>query len=69
MDWTVENGVTMVLTGYYGVNDGWQDLLGGNPPSYMMKWAYESRPNGNIAQMGWLNTAGNSAVQHHLHRS
>jgi glucoamylase len=62
LDWTVENGVTMVSTSYYGVNDGWQDLLGGNPPGYRMKWAYDSAPNGNIAQMGWLNTAGNSAA-------
>jgi glucoamylase len=59
---TVANGVTMVSNGYYGVNDGWQDLLGGNPPGYTMRWAYSSAPNGNVAQMGWLNTAGNSAT-------
>src|SRR5271155_3491539 len=62
LGWGVENGVTMVSSGYYGVNDGWQDLLGGNPPGYTMKWAYNSAPNGNIGQMGWLNTAGNSAA-------
>jgi len=28
LGWFVENGVTMVSSGYYGVNDGWQDLLG-----------------------------------------
>ena len=33
LGWTIENGVTMVSSGYYGVNDGWQDLLGGNPPA------------------------------------
>src|SRR5271167_4282045 len=60
--WTVENGVTMVSSGYYGVNDGWQDLLGGNQPGYRMRWAYGSAPNGNVAQMGWLATAGNSAT-------
>jgi glucoamylase len=62
LGWTVENGVTMVSSGYYGVNDGWQDLLGGAAPGYVMKWAYDSAPNGNIGQMGWLATAGNSAT-------
>ena len=62
LDWTVENGVTMVSSGNYGVNDGWQDLLGGNPPGHTMRWAYGSAPNGNVAQMGWLKTAGNSAT-------
>jgi glucoamylase len=61
LGWTVENSVTMVSSGYYGVNDGWQDLLGGNPPGYTMRWAYSSALNGNIGQMGWLNTDGNSA--------
>jgi glucoamylase len=62
LDWTVENGVTMVSSGYYGVNDGWQDLLGGAPPGHAMKWAYSSAADGNVAQMGWLDTAGNSAT-------
>jgi glucoamylase len=62
LGWTVENSATMVSSGYYGVNDGWQDLLGGNSPGYTMRWAYDSAPNGNVAQMGWLNTAGNSAT-------
>jgi glucoamylase len=61
LPWTVENGVAMASSGYSGVNDGWQDLLGGGSPGYTMKWAYSSAANGNIAQMGWLNTAGNSA--------
>jgi glucoamylase len=26
-----------------------------------MRWAYNSAPRGNIAQIGWLDTAGNSA--------
>ena len=52
----------MVSSGYYGVNDGWQDLLGGAAPGYAMKWAYNSAANGNIGQMGWLATAGNSAT-------
>jgi glucoamylase len=60
--WTVENGATMVSNGYYGVNDGWQDLLGGNAPGYTMRWAYNAAPNGNVAQMGWLGTAGNAAT-------
>ncbi len=60
--WTVENGVTMVSSGYYGMNDGWQDLMVGNPPGYTMRWAYASAPNGNVGQMGWLNTAGNPAI-------
>jgi glucoamylase len=62
LGWTVENGVTMVSSGYYGVNDGWQDLLGGNQPGHTMRWAYSAAPNGNVAQMGWLNTAGNSST-------
>ncbi len=62
LDWTVENGITMASSGYYGVNDGWQDLLGGAPPGYTMKWAFQTASNGNVAQMGWLNTAGNSAT-------
>ena len=62
LDWAVENGVAMVSSGYYGVNDGWQDLLGGASPGYTMTWAYTSAANGNVAQMGWLNTAGNSAT-------
>jgi glucoamylase len=60
--WTVESGVTMVSSGYYGVNDGWQDLMVGNPPGYTMRWAYNLAPRGNIGQMGWLNTSGNSAT-------
>jgi glucoamylase len=62
LDWTVENGVTMASSGYYGVNDGWQDLLGDNSPGYTMKWAYNPASNGNVAQMGWLNTAGNAST-------
>jgi len=27
-----------------------------------MRWAYNSAPNGDLAQMGWLNTAANSAT-------
>jgi glucoamylase len=27
-----------------------------------MRWAYNSAPNGDVAQMGWLNTAANSAT-------
>lgn len=62
LGWTVENGVTMVSSGYYGVNDGWQDLMVNNPVPYTMRWAYNSAPNGNVAQMGWLNLADNSAT-------
>jgi glucoamylase len=62
LGWTVENSVTMVSNGYFGVNDGWQDLMVNNPVPYTMRWAYNSAPNGNVAQMGWLNTAGNSAT-------
>ncbi|MGD0471850.1 MAG: glycoside hydrolase family 15 protein [Candidatus Velthaea sp.] len=62
LGWTVENSVAMVSSGYYGVNDGWQDLMINNPVPYTMRWAYNSAPNGNVAQMGWLNTAGNSAT-------
>ncbi len=59
--WTVQNGVAMASNGYAGVNDGWQDLYVNNPSPYTMRWAYGSAPNGNVAQMGWLDTAGNSS--------
>jgi glucoamylase len=62
LDWTVVNRVTMTSSGYYGVNDGWQDLMGGASPGFTMRWAYDSASNGNVAQMGWLNTAANSAT-------
>jgi glucoamylase len=62
LGWTALNGVTMVSSGYYGVNDGWQDLLGGAAPGHAMKWAYNSAAKGNIGQMGWLATADNSAT-------
>ncbi len=62
LGWTVENGVSMVSNGYYGVNDGWQDLNVNNPAPFTMRWAYSSAPKGNVAQMGWLNTAGNTAT-------
>ena len=61
LPWTVESGVTMVSNGYVGVNDGWQDLNVNNPNPYTMRWAYNSATKGNVAQMGWLSTAGNSA--------
>ncbi|HZZ60945.1 MAG TPA: glycoside hydrolase family 15 protein, partial [Roseiarcus sp.] len=57
--WTVQNGVAMASNGYTGVNDGWQDLIVNNPSPFTMRWAYGSAPNGNVAQMGWLDTAGN----------
>jgi glucoamylase len=63
LPWTVQNGVAMVSNGYVGVNDGWQDLNVNNPNPYTMRWAYNSAANGNIAQMGWLSTAGNSATE------
>jgi glucoamylase len=62
LGWTVQNGVSMISNGYYGVNDGWQDLFVNNPNPFSMRWAYQSAPSGNVAQMGWLNTAGNSAT-------
>src|ERR1700677_366831 len=62
LGWTVENAVTMISNGYSGVNDGWQDLNMNNPSPFTMRWAYSSAPNGNVAQMGWLNTAGNTAT-------
>jgi glucoamylase len=62
LGWSLENNVTMVSNGYYGVNDGWQDLNVNNPNPFTMRWAYNSAPMGNVAQMGWLNTAGNTAT-------
>ena len=59
--WTVQGSVTMVSSGYYGVNDGWQDLLGGSADK-TMSWAYGSATGGNVAQMGWLNTLNNNAT-------
>jgi glucoamylase len=62
LGWNVPNNVTMVSNGYFGVNDGWQDLYVNNPTPFTMRWAYNAAPTGNIAQMGWLNTAGNTAT-------
>ena len=62
LPWTVQNEITMVSNGYVGVNDGWQDLYVNNPNPYTMRWAYNSATKGNVAQMGWLSTAGNSAT-------
>ena len=62
LPWTVENSIVMVSNGYVGVNDGWQDLNVNNPTPYTMRWAFDSAPNGNVAQMGWLSTAGDSAA-------
>jgi glucoamylase len=61
LGWTTQDSIVMVSNGYYGVNDGWQDLLGGQPAGLTMKWAYSSAANGNVSQMGWLNT-GTSAT-------
>jgi glucoamylase len=62
LSWNMQNNVTMVSNGYAGVNDGWQDLYVNNPTPFKMRWAYNAAPNGNVAQMGWLDTAGNSAT-------
>ena len=62
LPWTVQNNIAMVSNGYVGVNDGWQDLNVSNPNPYTMRWAFSSAANGNVAQMGWLSTAGNSAT-------
>ncbi len=59
--WTVQNGVATASNGYAGVNDGWQDLDANNPSPYTTRWAYGSAPNGNVAQMGLLDTAGKSS--------
>ena len=59
--WTLQGGTMMVSSGFYGVNDGWQDLLGGSADK-TMSWAYGSATGGNVAQMGWLNTSGNNAT-------
>jgi glucoamylase len=61
LGWTLQGGTTMVSSGFYGVNDGWQDLLGGSADK-TMSWAYSSATGGNVSQMGWLNTAGNNAT-------
>ncbi|MBV9287247.1 MAG: hypothetical protein JO288_05395, partial [Hyphomicrobiales bacterium] len=60
--WTAQNNIAMVSNGYTGTNDGWQDLYVNNPNPYTMRWAYNAALYGNIAQMGWLNTAGNSST-------
>src|SRR5271154_2190207 len=46
LGWSVENGVTMVSSGYYGASDGWQDLLGGGAPPHAKKGAYHFAPDG-----------------------
>jgi glucoamylase len=42
LGWTNENNVAMASNGYYGVNDGWQDLFVNNPNPFSMRWAYSS---------------------------
>ena len=62
LGWTVQNGAVMASNGYYAVNDGWQDLFVSNPNPFSMRWAYSSAGPGNVTQMGWLSTGGNSAT-------
>ena len=62
LGWTMQNGAVMTSNGYFAVNDGWQDLFKNNPNPFSMRWAYGSAGPGNVAQMGWLSTAGNSAT-------
>ncbi|HEY0805536.1 MAG TPA: hypothetical protein VGD84_10740, partial [Pseudonocardiaceae bacterium] len=50
--WLTQSGTTMLSSGYVGVNDGWQDLLGGSNPDHTMDNTYSSATNGNIAQLG-----------------
>jgi glucoamylase len=62
LGWTVQNGAVMASNGYTAVNDGWQDLFVSNPNPFSMRWAYGSAGPGNVTQMGWLSTGGNSAT-------
>ncbi|MBS7531896.1 hypothetical protein IC619_015595 [Hazenella sp. IB182353] len=43
-----------VSNAFVGVNDGWQDLLGGQNPDYEMTYTYDAAYNGNVAQMGMV---------------
>jgi glucoamylase len=62
LGWAVQNGAVMASNGYFAVNDGWQDLFVSNPNPFSMRWAYSSAGPGNVTQMGWLSTGGNSAT-------
>ncbi|HEX4705894.1 MAG TPA: glycoside hydrolase family 15 protein, partial [Pseudonocardiaceae bacterium] len=57
LGWLVQGGTTMVSSGFVGVNDGWQDLLGGSSPDHTMNNAYTSATGGNIAQLGQFDLA------------
>lgn len=59
--WKSSGGVAMVSNGFVGINDGWTDLLGGGADR-AMSWTYDTATNGNVAQMGWIDTGTASAT-------
>lgn len=61
LPWKVVNGVSMTSNGYVGQSDGWTDLLGGSADK-TMDWTFATASNGNVAQMGWLDTGNASAT-------
>jgi glucoamylase len=48
--WKVNAGVTMVSSGFVGVNDGFTDLNADKT----MNNTFDSATNGNVAQLGWV---------------
>jgi glucoamylase len=48
--WKVNAGVTMVSSGFVGVNDGYTDLAADKT----MNNTFDSATNGNVAQLGWV---------------
>lgn len=58
LGWHRIDGRKMLSSGFVGQSDGWSDLLqrGDN----RMDWTFERAGNGNVAQMGWLDTANST---------
>jgi glucoamylase len=61
LPWKTVSGRRMLSNGYVGASDGWSDLLA-QGADRRMDWNFSSAAQGNVAQMGWLDT-GNPDAQ------
>lgn len=59
LGWREIDGRKMLSSGFAGASDGWSDLL--RSADHRMDWTFASASNGNVAQMGWLDTANSTA--------
>lgn len=58
--WTMQDRQAMVSNGFVGRNDGFTDLFAG-ASDRTMDFRFDGAYGGNVAQMGWIDTAGHSA--------